>query len=54
MELPVDPGTHRLLNGSEDWRPRPQREANHRVSVSIVEWSNPRLDGLHLSTLTEA
>ena len=34
-------GAQRLLKRREDRRPRPQREVNYRVSVSIFEWSNP-------------
>ena len=29
-----------LLKRREDRRPRPQREVNHRISVSIFNWSN--------------
>src|SRR5829696_5391678 len=48
---PENLGTQRLLERREDRRPRPQREVDHRAGVSIVERSNPRLDGLHLLTL---
>ena len=34
-------GAQRLLKRREDRRPRPQRELNYRLSVSIFEWSNP-------------
>jgi hypothetical protein len=51
MLSPENLGTQRLLKRREDRRPRLQREVNYLVSVSIVEWSNPWLDGPHLLTL---
>lgn len=54
VEAPVDLGANRLLNGCENRRPRPQREVNHHVSVSIFKWSNLWLDKHYVSTLAEA
>ena len=38
---PENLGTQRLLKRREDRRPRPQREVNYRLGVSIVKWPNP-------------
>ncbi len=53
MLSPENLGTQRLLKRREDRRPRPQREVNYRLGVSIVKWSNPWPHGLHFLTLTE-
>lgn len=53
VELLVDFGLHRALDGRENRRPRPQREADHRVGVLVFERSNPWVDGPHLPTITE-
>ncbi len=36
MLSPENLGTQRLLKGCEDRRPRPQREVNYRLGVSII------------------
>jgi hypothetical protein len=45
MLSPENLGTQRLLKRHEDRRPRPQREVNYRLGVSIVKWPNPWLNG---------
>ena len=41
MLSPENLGTQHPLERRKGRRPRPQREADYRLGVSIVEWSNP-------------
>jgi hypothetical protein len=53
MRSPENLRTQHPFERREHRRPRPKREVNHRLDVSIVKWPNLRLYRCHLSTLTE-
>jgi hypothetical protein len=53
MQSPENLRTQHPFERREDRYPRPKREINHRLGVSIVKWPNLRLYRCHLSTLTE-
>jgi hypothetical protein len=53
MQSPENLRTQHPFERREDGRPRPKREVNHRLGVSIVKWPDLRLYRCHLSTLTE-
>jgi hypothetical protein len=53
MQPPENLRTQHPFERREDRRPRPKREVDHRLGVSIVKWPNLLQYRCHLSTLTE-